>query len=198
VNRRSKTTHRSIDSCQHTHCVECSPQKPQLHNPHACRLHNRSVDAAAVKTSKGARRWDGSSGSIAEPAGRCGPNQQKRRWRLVDPSPRPPRGTRYEPALCRLSNERDRRSRCSSACAPVCSRPNIRATVPWRCPACHLPIRHNELETMPRPGERYRCHVCRLELVMDPIAGRLTVPVIEADPPRAIAPDTSRKRSRSK
>jgi hypothetical protein len=74
----------------------------------------------------------------------------------------------------------------------------ISATVPWRCPACQLPIRHNELEAMPRPGQRYRCHVCRLELMMDPIAGRLTVPVIEADPPRAIAPDTPRKRSRSK
>jgi hypothetical protein len=74
----------------------------------------------------------------------------------------------------------------------------ISATVPWRCPACQLPIQHNELEAMPRPGERYRCHVCRLELVMDLTTGHLMVPVIDADPPRATAPDTPRRRSRSK
>ena len=78
----SKTAHRSIDSCQHNRCVECSHQKPQLRNPHACRLHYSSVEAAVVKTSKGARRWERSSGSIAEPAGICGPNQQKRRKTL--------------------------------------------------------------------------------------------------------------------
>jgi transposase-like protein len=49
------------------------------------------------------------------------------------------------------------------------------ATVPWRCPACQLPIHHNELEAMPRPGERYRCHVCRLELVMDLTTRRLMI-----------------------
>lgn len=76
VNRLSKTAHPSIDRRQHNHGVECSQQKPQLRNPHA-RLH--SVQAAAVKTSKGARRWERFSGSIAEPAGICGPNQQKRR-----------------------------------------------------------------------------------------------------------------------
>jgi hypothetical protein len=80
--RLSKTAHRSIDSCQHHHCVECSHQKPQLRSPRACRLHNSSVEAAAVKTSKGARRWERSSGSIAEPAGTCGPNQQRRRKSL--------------------------------------------------------------------------------------------------------------------
>jgi hypothetical protein len=82
VNRLCQTAHRSIDSCQHDHSVECSHQKPQLHNPHACRLYNSSVEGAAVKTSKGARRWERSSGSIAEPAGICGPTQQKRRKSL--------------------------------------------------------------------------------------------------------------------
>jgi hypothetical protein len=77
----SKTAHRSIDSCQHNHCVECSHQKPQLRNPHACLLHNSSIETAAVKTSKEARRREPSSGSIAEPAGICGPNQHKRRKR---------------------------------------------------------------------------------------------------------------------
>jgi hypothetical protein len=75
---------------------------------------------------------------------------------------------------------------------------NIRATVPWRCPACLLDIRHNELEAMPRAGVRYRCHVCRLELVIDPKTGGLTVPVIEVDAPRATAPDNLRRRSRPK
>jgi Protein kinase domain len=79
LNRLSKPAHRLIDSCQHNHRVECSHQKPQLRNPHACRLHNSSVEAAVVKTSKGARRWERSSGSIAGPAGICGPDQQKRR-----------------------------------------------------------------------------------------------------------------------
>ena len=71
----------------------------------------------------------------------------------------------------------------------------ISGTVPWRCPACQLPIRHNELESMPRAGEQYRCHVCRLELVMDTDTGRLTVPMIESRPPRVIAHDTPRRRT---
>jgi len=48
---------------------------------------------------------------------------------------------------------------------------------------------------MPRAGEQYRCHVCRLELVMDPTTGGLTVPVIDPKPPRAIARDTPRRRT---
>jgi hypothetical protein len=75
----SKTAHHSIDSCQHDHCVECSHQKPQLRNPHACRLHNGPVRAAVANASKWAMRRERSSGSIAEPAGICGPNQQRRR-----------------------------------------------------------------------------------------------------------------------
>jgi transposase-like protein len=45
----------------------------------------------------------------------------------------------------------------------------------WRCPACRLEIAHHELEQRPRPGVRYRCHVCRLELVVDPKSRMLTV-----------------------
>jgi hypothetical protein len=48
---------------------------------------------------------------------------------------------------------------------------------------------------MPRAGEQYRCHVCRLELVMDPNTGGLTVPVIDPKPPREIARDTPRRRT---
>jgi hypothetical protein len=40
--------------------------------------------------------------------------------------------------------------------------------MPWTCPACHLPIRHSELEREPRAGVAYRCHICRLELRADP------------------------------
>jgi hypothetical protein len=47
--------------------------------------------------------------------------------------------------------------------------------MPWRCPACHDPIRHNDYEARPRERERYRCHVCRLELMLDPDTDRLTV-----------------------
>jgi rubredoxin len=55
--------------------------------------------------------------------------------------------------------------------------------MPWRCPACHLPIRHSDVEEAPRPGTRYRCHICRLELVVDPETGRLTVAPIRTDDP---------------
>jgi hypothetical protein len=46
---------------------------------------------------------------------------------------------------------------------------------------------------MPRAGARYRCHVCRLELVMDLATGRLMVPAIEAEPLRETAPDARRR-----
>jgi hypothetical protein len=35
------------------------------------------------------------------------------------------------------------------------------------CPACCLEIQHFEAEGDLRPGVVYRCHVCRLELVID-------------------------------
>jgi hypothetical protein len=30
-----------------------------------------------------------------------------------------------------------------------------------------MPIRHNEALRAPQPGVIYRCHICRLELVLD-------------------------------
>jgi hypothetical protein len=45
--------------------------------------------------------------------------------------------------------------------------------MPWTCPACHLPIRHSDLEPKPRAQVVYRCHVCRLELVLDPTSQKL-------------------------
>jgi hypothetical protein len=53
--------------------------------------------------------------------------------------------------------------------------------MPWRCPACQLPIRHNELEDRPRLDARYRCHICRLELVLDPMTNKLIVAPIPND-----------------
>jgi hypothetical protein len=47
--------------------------------------------------------------------------------------------------------------------------------MPWRCPACAVPIRHSELEPRPRPTQRYRCHICRLELILDPATDKLTL-----------------------
>jgi hypothetical protein len=39
--------------------------------------------------------------------------------------------------------------------------------MPWRCPACDTPIQHTETEERPRVGVLYRCHLCRIELVVD-------------------------------
>ena len=55
--------------------------------------------------------------------------------------------------------------------------------MPWKCPACHIEIRHSELEEKPRVGVAYRCHVCRLELLLDPHAQRLIVTPLGDDEP---------------
>jgi hypothetical protein len=47
--------------------------------------------------------------------------------------------------------------------------------MPWTCPACQNAIQHSEIESAPRPGITYRCLVCRLELVMDPRRGKMTL-----------------------
>ena len=47
--------------------------------------------------------------------------------------------------------------------------------MPWRCPACQIAIQHSEDEEKPRHNHTYRCHVCRLELVLDDHSGRLAV-----------------------
>jgi transposase-like protein len=54
--------------------------------------------------------------------------------------------------------------------------------MPWRCPACQTPIHHHDIENAPRPGARYRCHICRLELMLDRQTNRLQVtPIDEAN-----------------
>jgi len=39
-----------------------------------------------------------------------------------------------------------------------------------------MAIRHSDAEPTPRFGTRYRCHICRLELVLDASGRKLTVP----------------------
>jgi len=51
----------------------------------------------------------------------------------------------------------------------------LRYEMPWTCPACRLPISHSETEALPRRGITYRCHVCRLELVLRPPDGPLVL-----------------------
>jgi hypothetical protein len=57
--------------------------------------------------------------------------------------------------------------------------------MPWSCPACRTPIHHAANEDRPRANSLYRCHICRLELILDPETGRLTVaPVVDDDSDR--------------
>lgn len=55
------------------------------------------------------------------------------------------------------------------------------AAVPWRCPACQTQIQHLPLQNLPLPGVRYRCAVCRLEVMFDPVVGRLQVAPVADD-----------------
>lgn len=48
----------------------------------------------------------------------------------------------------------------------------------WNCPACQTWIRH-EHEPLPRPSVIYRCHVCRLELMLNTVTGKLALAPIE-------------------
>ena len=45
--------------------------------------------------------------------------------------------------------------------------------MPWKCPACQTQIRHDGEHHNPR--QLYRCHVCRLELVLDETMQKLAV-----------------------
>jgi len=45
--------------------------------------------------------------------------------------------------------------------------------MPWTCPACRTWIHHDG--DSPRPQTIYRCHVCRLELILDQNTHKLIV-----------------------
>ena len=46
----------------------------------------------------------------------------------------------------------------------------------WKCPACETAIRHDG--DAPTPGRLYRCHACRLELVVYERTNRMDLPQI--------------------
>jgi hypothetical protein len=52
--------------------------------------------------------------------------------------------------------------------------------MPWTCPSCRQPIHHAADEPAPHPGIVYRCHVCRLNLVVDSERGKLVI--VEGEP----------------
>ena len=54
--------------------------------------------------------------------------------------------------------------------------------MPWKCPACSTPIRHNEFEPTPQLRTTYRCHICRLELVVDSEGNKLIPAPILLEP----------------
>ena len=49
--------------------------------------------------------------------------------------------------------------------------------MPWKCPACQTQIRHDG--DTPQLRQVYRCHICRLELVLDAETQKLTVTPLE-------------------
>jgi hypothetical protein len=52
--------------------------------------------------------------------------------------------------------------------------------MPWKCPACQTPITHDPAIPVPSPSTIYRCHVCRLELVVDPITNKLALAPLDS------------------
>jgi hypothetical protein len=54
--------------------------------------------------------------------------------------------------------------------------------MPWRCPACRTVIEHKDAEERPRLDVLYRCHLCRLDLTLDALSGRLTEARNDPDP----------------
>jgi len=57
--------------------------------------------------------------------------------------------------------------------------------MPWSRPACQTWIRHDG--DSPRPNTIYRCHVCRVELILDENTRKLTVAPLPSE--RAIESD---------
>lgn len=60
--------------------------------------------------------------------------------------------------------------------------------MPWKCPACQTQIEHDS--PTPVPHRVYRCHVCRLELVLDDQRVNLTVPPLPTHNRREIDKST--------
>jgi hypothetical protein len=72
--------------------------------------------------------------------------------------------------------------------------------MPWHCPACQEQIRHAH-EIQPSVGVVYRCHICRLELVLDAKANQLIVRDLrnaEGEPPPTRAIRSKRRQRKNK
>jgi hypothetical protein len=54
----------------------------------------------------------------------------------------------------------------------------------WRCPVCDITIEHSRFVHRPKLGVRYRCHICRLELVLNTATDWLEVEPLPDDDPR--------------
>jgi hypothetical protein len=63
--------------------------------------------------------------------------------------------------------------------------------MPWKCPACGSQIRHSDIEDRPRLGGRYRCHICRLDLVFEARDEKLTVAPLPSDEPESKTRNTN-------
>jgi hypothetical protein len=55
--------------------------------------------------------------------------------------------------------------------------------MPWKCPACQTPIAHDPAVPKLEPQAIYRCHVCRLELVLERTTGDLALAPLEIHEP---------------
>jgi len=74
--------------------------------------------------------------------------------------------------------------------------------MPWKCPACHTPIRYRDYERVLRGPFPYPCHVCYLELTRDTASDSLIAarPIDRSDntaSPFATPPASAAKRERS-
>jgi hypothetical protein len=65
--------------------------------------------------------------------------------------------------------------------------------MPWKCQACQTTLRQSSEEERPVKGLTYRCHVCRLELMLNPVNDRLEVTPLpdEPSPARSILTSSS-------
>jgi hypothetical protein len=72
-------------------------------------------------------------------------------------------------------------TRSGSSVTNVAALKTRRFPMPWRCPACHIQIRHSEIEEQPLTGQTYRCHICRLDLMLDARTQKLAVAPFEDD-----------------
>src|SRR5438874_450012 len=69
------------------------------------------------------------------------------------------------PSASRGTRSARRHLRRRLRAAPLSNRTEFSVGTAWRCPGCRTTIQH--AEKMPRFDVVYRCHICRLEFVVD-------------------------------